>query len=503
MTKATFGTMRRHGIPLLALPQTLQDAVFVTRSLGFKYLWIDALCVVQDSKRTKLEDITNMDKIYHHAALTIFAMGASSVQDGFISTLESESCTFQLPLQLPGRPPIQITLKRKTIEVASSQTWPLDDRAWALQEFLLSRRRLIFTKTNILWQCQSVDTRALRCDHIIHEGLHRLPSLPREGFNLANGCLGTEGQTQIWERIAVDFSRRKITHPKDRLDALYGIVAVLRRVWGDEYFCGLWKRDLVWQLGWHVCTTNGDTIPPGIPTRDHAIRHNSQVRTVGQHQILAKRQFSKVESPELVAPSWSWVSANRLIAFRDSFEDRQPSSDSRNCVIEAKFIDCVRPPCDNAWDLTPSSSTTLVIKSQLLPLADLEIWEDVLTTYCELRFDSEADSEAEWLSHDAGNCFLLLLSHHKRSDTVAESMYTLHDFIEHGAWPHNCDRAARLRCPGKQRFCSRTLSRGWTSYGLILDRVDRLLFRRIGRFAMPEEFSRVYLTWSRTELSIV
>jgi hypothetical protein len=33
------------------LPQTFQDAVVVTRSLGFQYLWIDSLCIIQDSFR--------------------------------------------------------------------------------------------------------------------------------------------------------------------------------------------------------------------------------------------------------------------------------------------------------------------------------------------------------------------------------------------------------------------------------------------------------------------
>jgi hypothetical protein len=35
-------------IPFTSLPETSKDAIVLTRSLGYRYLWIDALCIVQD-----------------------------------------------------------------------------------------------------------------------------------------------------------------------------------------------------------------------------------------------------------------------------------------------------------------------------------------------------------------------------------------------------------------------------------------------------------------------
>ena len=32
-------------VPLSGLPQTLRDAITITKRLGFRYLWIDALCI--------------------------------------------------------------------------------------------------------------------------------------------------------------------------------------------------------------------------------------------------------------------------------------------------------------------------------------------------------------------------------------------------------------------------------------------------------------------------
>lgn len=32
------------------LPKTGQDAVFIVRKLGFRYLWVDSLCIIQDDE---------------------------------------------------------------------------------------------------------------------------------------------------------------------------------------------------------------------------------------------------------------------------------------------------------------------------------------------------------------------------------------------------------------------------------------------------------------------
>jgi hypothetical protein len=37
------------GLPISELPQTFQDAIIVARHLQIEYLWIDALCIVQDN----------------------------------------------------------------------------------------------------------------------------------------------------------------------------------------------------------------------------------------------------------------------------------------------------------------------------------------------------------------------------------------------------------------------------------------------------------------------
>jgi hypothetical protein len=73
-------------ILLSKLPQTIHDAVTVTRRLNIRYLWVDALCIIQDSPVDKAVEISAMGGFYKNAILTIAVTCAVGVQDGFLRT---------------------------------------------------------------------------------------------------------------------------------------------------------------------------------------------------------------------------------------------------------------------------------------------------------------------------------------------------------------------------------------------------------------------------------
>ena len=68
-------------IMLDTLPRTFTDAVVCASSLGIRYLWIDCLCIIQDSKEDWLQQSAMMAEIYSNA-LVNFAATASSSCDG-------------------------------------------------------------------------------------------------------------------------------------------------------------------------------------------------------------------------------------------------------------------------------------------------------------------------------------------------------------------------------------------------------------------------------------
>ncbi|KKY20699.1 putative het domain [Diplodia seriata] len=73
-----------HGIPEDKLPPTIKDAVFVTRKLEIRYLWVDALCIFQDDDAVKTAEIAKMHHIFGNAFVTIQAARAKSIKEGFL-----------------------------------------------------------------------------------------------------------------------------------------------------------------------------------------------------------------------------------------------------------------------------------------------------------------------------------------------------------------------------------------------------------------------------------
>ncbi|KAI0628098.1 heterokaryon incompatibility protein-domain-containing protein [Trametes polyzona] len=104
-TRANIKTYTMDGIPVSTLPQTIRDAIYLTRALGFRYLWIDSLCIIQDSARDKHQEMSRMRDVYRHAYLTIIAASASSATEGFlldrpIPHSSESTTTIDLPIAL-------------------------------------------------------------------------------------------------------------------------------------------------------------------------------------------------------------------------------------------------------------------------------------------------------------------------------------------------------------------------------------------------------------------
>ena len=83
------------GIEIEQLDVSIRDAIKVTRELGFRYLWIDALCIVQDDDMEKAREISRMYKIYINAVFTIIASRSRSVTEGLLSHRKAAGCCRQ------------------------------------------------------------------------------------------------------------------------------------------------------------------------------------------------------------------------------------------------------------------------------------------------------------------------------------------------------------------------------------------------------------------------
>jgi hypothetical protein len=76
------------GIPLSTLPKTFRDAIKVASSLGVRWLWIDALCIIQEDKGLKdwLEESASMERVYTNSYCNISATSAIDSSEGLFHT---------------------------------------------------------------------------------------------------------------------------------------------------------------------------------------------------------------------------------------------------------------------------------------------------------------------------------------------------------------------------------------------------------------------------------
>ena len=130
-TNASLGTMTQ-GVLTSVLPQTIKDAVLVCHKLGFTYLWVEPLCIIQDSASDKAKEISNMNHVFQNAFCTISATKAATADDGF---LRCENLDTEMVVNLNdvvGRFTGRVSLvKRREISHADE---PLNQRAWTRAE---------------------------------------------------------------------------------------------------------------------------------------------------------------------------------------------------------------------------------------------------------------------------------------------------------------------------------------------------------------------------------
>lgn len=144
------------------LPQTLSDAIDVTVSLGIKYLWIDALCIIQDDDDDKGRELGKMSMIYSCALVTLVASRAEAVQKGFLQDrLIGKIPGFGLRGYLPASEPCVFLIPRQDFEnmgrsdiSKAKKASYISQRAWCFQERLLSPRIIDFGAVQTLWWCQ-------------------------------------------------------------------------------------------------------------------------------------------------------------------------------------------------------------------------------------------------------------------------------------------------------------------------------------------------------------
>ena len=300
------------------LPVTIQDAILTTRNLGITWLWVDALCIIQDSPKDKATEIGYMNQVYKNATVTIAAASASNVQDGFLGR-KSRPTGIQVNFPCPDGQLGTVYLVRKH-EYMENALGPLYHRAWALQERVLSPRLLIFGKWELVWQCHQVHNAQVTASHLTLEQVEDSIRLPTGIYYRHSGVLAekTGFDLHLWKRIVEEYSACQLTLPEDKLPALAGIVSELARVWNmSSYYAGLWKHQFIKQMCWYRDEEENGRVNIGSKS--------SIQNTVVNRKVVYR------------APIWSWASIDGQVRYGIFIRSIEVAS-LVNCYVEPSSL---------------------------------------------------------------------------------------------------------------------------------------------------------------------
>jgi len=246
-----------NSIPVDALPQTIQDAFLVARNADVRYIWIDALCIIQDDAEEKSVEIKRMGAIYANSYFTIAATCAKNSGDGFLRPRAINRVSIPLRHKSASETNGEVYFRNLPDFLHDHQEHvlesPLLKRAWVLQETLLSRRTIHFSSKQIYWECRSEFyaedgmTAGADCREHAHEFLNAL-SVLKGGIHSKELA---EMFFRTWAKILMRYSNLSITRSSDKLPALSGLASLAERVLGYRYLYGIWEFNLPYGLFWH------------------------------------------------------------------------------------------------------------------------------------------------------------------------------------------------------------------------------------------------------------
>jgi hypothetical protein len=249
---------RETGFHCRKLPPTFLDACLVACELGCSYIWIDALCILQDNKEDWLRESPRMTEVFTRSELTIAGSDSGNPMAGLFRKVEPcdghhvrvcFTCKCDTAICTGDLPRIAAWSWRKP---------PLHRRAWVMQEMALSRRVAYFTTTGIYWACMTiVDDEGRQESYSDSSALwHVRPKVPRDIFT--------------WNSLVQFYTSCLLSFSADRLSAIAGLARRCQNESNGQlrrYVAGMWETRLAEQLVW---TTHGEGYRPSclksVPT---------------------------------------------------------------------------------------------------------------------------------------------------------------------------------------------------------------------------------------------
>ncbi len=312
MTTTSLESMKAR-MTMSDLPKTMHDAIRITRRFGTQYIWIDALCIIQNSKDDWQAQSALMYQIYSDSWLNISADRAQNADMGFLQQrgiLPIRSCVIPNSLAegcSSSRLAILPQLPHQTDQYLEGPF----SRGWIFQERLFSRRVLHFGHFENAWQChggratermpliKAVAGRELHDHRIdVHQDFPPGLQLAKCYDEQIWWCL------RDWYREVALFSYTNFTNETDKFPAIAGLAKVYQ-MWlkgQSQYFAGIWGVDFPSGLAWRNASVRG-AVSPNMTLA-------SESRRRGRHFAINDLNAGRLHPHEdgYIAPSFSWAS---------------------------------------------------------------------------------------------------------------------------------------------------------------------------------------------------
>lgn len=242
----------RQGVACSNLPKTFAEAAMATERLGYRYLWIDALCIMHDNEQAVLKEISQMNRVYSEASLNL---AATSSRDDASGLNYHRNVTALQPVVVEAQ---GLGIDDGVYKILRSTIWhdlvdssPLSKRAWVFQERCLAKRTLHFTRNELLWECQQ-----MCCSEVFPKGLPATmgPPATQESMDFFNKRIHHQRHGN-WHQLVKMYSQGRLSHSSDKLLAISGLARqymARNRFRDQDYLVGLWKPQMPHALLWRV-----------------------------------------------------------------------------------------------------------------------------------------------------------------------------------------------------------------------------------------------------------
>ncbi|TVY61126.1 hypothetical protein Focb16_v012912 [Fusarium oxysporum f. sp. cubense] len=328
---ANFEDMKK-SIDANSLPIVFQQAIWIVRMLKIDYIWIDSLCIIQDSQSDWELESLQMCDYYENSFLTISTATSPNSTIPFLGPRGKRWWPAKLNLT-NGSSSEDVYAQR--IPSEPEEEGILFTRAWTWQEAAMSSRTVYFTPSELIWEC---------LEHVVPQryipdleaserlGFSKVLSILRFSLNpdmdsdidrsvgdSSDDILGSENPMGIpppgfdsaissnasalsrpdspsstssdanimnfvwdmWDDLVTYYSRRHLTFATDKLPALSGVASRVHKITKSRYLAGMWEDNLGIELCWA-----------------RAYRGYQDLPTL---------------STQYVAPSWSWASIHGAV----------------------------------------------------------------------------------------------------------------------------------------------------------------------------------------------